>query len=207
MHPEPSSENSSEHLDYAPAILKLLQGPLYSDDRHWDQLQSHLTPIKAYFGNIGLELRNYDTDGFAYLTQPDPDPESNLTPLPRLTTRRQLSFKTTVLCVLLREQLLQFDTSAATGRPVLNIEKIRDLLQPYLANNHASENNEDKFRKEVDSLVRQMLDLGFLKALKGQDENYEIRAIIKAKIDAEMLTHLQAKLQAKLTPDHDESDA
>ncbi|WP_193198996.1 DUF4194 domain-containing protein [Nostoc sp. MG11] len=183
-------------VTYAPVILKLLQGVIYSDDPYWDRLQSYLTPIKEYFGKVGLEVRNYEVEGFAYLEQPAPDSEDKSEPLPRLTARRQLSFKVTVLCVLLREALQQFDASDATGRLVLNIEKIRNLLQPYLPEG----NNEENFRREVDELVNKVGDLGFLRQLSGQDKNYEVRPILKAKIDADTLTHLKQKLEAYANP-------
>lgn len=176
---------------YAPVILKLLQGVVYSDDPHWERLQSYLTPIKEYFAKIGLRVQNYETEGFAYLEQPDPNPDECSESLPRLTVRRQLSFRVTVLCVLLREQLRQFDASDATGRLVLSIAKIRDLLQLYLPEG----NNEERFRREVDGLVKQVTELGFLKRLSGQDENYEVRPILKAKIDADMLELLRQKLE------------
>lgn len=184
MQPQPP-------LPYAPVILKLLQGVIYSDDSHWERLQSYLTPIKEYFGKIGLEIRNYEADGFAYLEQPDPDPEDKSEPLPRLTARHRLSFKVTVLCVFLREALWQFDASDATGRLVLNIEKIREMLRLYLPEG----NNEEKFRREIDGLVKQVQELGFLKPLSGQDE-YEVRPILKAKIDADTLALLKQKLEA-----------
>lgn len=181
---------------YAPVVLKLLQGAIYSDDPHWERLQTYLSPIKEYFGKIGLEVRNYEVDRFAYLEQPDPDPEDKSEPLPRLTARHQLSFRVTVLCVLLRQALQQFDASDATGRLVLNIEKIRNLLHPYLSEG----NNEDRFRREVDGLVEQVQKLGFLRLLSGQDENYEVRPILKAKIDADTLTRLKQKLEAYANP-------
>jgi Domain of unknown function (DUF4194) len=176
---------------YAPVIIKLLQGAIYSDDPHWERLQSYIAPVKEHFGKIGLQVQNYETEGFAYLEQPDPDPEDRSEPLPRLTVRRQLSFKVTVLCVLLREQLRLFDSSDATGRLVLNIEKIRDLLQPYRPDG----NNESRFRQDVDGLVKQSIELGFLKLLSGQDENYEVRPILKAKIDADTIERLKQKLE------------
>jgi Domain of unknown function (DUF4194) len=176
---------------YAPVILKLLQGAVYSDDPHWERLQSYITLVTEHFGKIGLQVQNYQTEGFAYLEQPDSDPEDPSEPLPRLTVRRQLSFKVTVLCVLLREQLRQFDTSDATGRLVLSVEKLRDLLQPYLSDG----NNEEKLRQEVDRLVNQSVELGFLKSLSGQDKNYEVRAILKAKIDADTIERLKQKLE------------
>jgi hypothetical protein len=185
---------------YAPVVLKLLRGVIYSDDPHWERLQSYLTPIKEYFGKIGLEVQHYETEGFAYLDQPDSepdDPPETTEPLPRLIARRQLSFKVTVLCVLLREQLRLFDASDATGRLVVDMEKLRDLLQPYLP----AGNNEEKFRREVEGLTKQAIDLGFLKRLSGDRDNYEVRAILKAKIDADMLECLKQKLEADATPD------
>jgi len=185
-------------LPYAPVILKLLQGAIYSDDPHWERLQTYLTSVQEYFGKIGLNVQNYDMEGFAYLEQPEPDPEDRTEVLPRLTVRRQLSFRATVLCVLLREQLRQFDASDATGRLVLDIEKLRDLLQPYLPES----NNEEKFRRDVDGLVKQSTELGFLRRLSGDDENYEVRPILKAKIDADILTLLKQKLEAYANTPH-----
>lgn len=183
-------------LPYAPVILKLLQGALYSDESSWDRLQTYLTPIKDYFGKIGLEVRNYETEGFAYLEQPEPDPEEKTEPLPRLMVRHRLGFKVTVLCVLLRDEMLRFDSSEATGRLVLKIEIIRDLLKDYLP----ERNDEEKFRKEVNELVKQAQDLGFLKRLSGEEENYEVRAILKAKIDADTLDRLKQKLEVYANP-------
>lgn len=180
---------------YAPVIIKLLKGVIYSNDSHWNQLQSYLTSIKDFFSSIGLEVRNYETDGFAYLTQPDADPEDKLEPLPRLTTRHPLSFNMTIFCTLLREELRQFNESEATGQLVIGIDKIRDLIQPYFPDN----NNEEKFRRSVNSLVKQAQDLEFLRQLSGQDDKYEIRAILKAKIDAETLTNLKQKLEQYAT--------
>ena len=176
---------------YAPVVLKLLQGVLYSDDLHWDRLQSYLSSIEDYFAQIGLRLENYENEGFAYLSQPEPDPDVPGEPLPRLTARRRLNFKLTVFCVLLREQFLQFDASADTGRLVLDIERIRDLLRPYLP----EENNEANFRRKVTMIVKQAVELGFLKQLASEEENYEVRSILKAKIDAEMLERLKQKLE------------
>ena len=182
---------------YAPVIIKLLKGVIYSNDSHWNQLQSYLTPIKDFFSSLGLEVRNYETDGFAYLTQPEADPEDEFEPLPRLTKRHPLSFRMTIFCILLREELRQFNASEATGQLVIGITKIRDLLQPYFPDS----NNEEKFRRSVNSLVKQAQELEFLRQLSGQDDKYEIRAILKAKIDAETLTNLKQKLERYATID------
>ncbi len=187
----PSESVQQSIQPYAPVVLKLLQGVIYSNDLHWDRLQSYLSQIEDYFARIGLQVKNYETEGFAYLSQPDADPDLLGDPLPRLTARRRLNFKLTVFCVLLREQLLQFDASADTGRLVLDIERLRDLLQPYLP----AENNESNFRRNVMQIVNQALELGFLRRLASEEENYEVRPILKAMIDAEMLENLKEKLE------------
>ena len=179
---------------YAPVVIKLLQGVVYSDDLpYWDQLQSYLTPVSEYFGKIGLRVQNYEIQGFAFLEQPDPDPDDPPSDrLPRLTIRHRLSFKATVFYVLLREQLRQFDASDDTGRLVMSMEELRDMLAPYLP----EENNEAKFRSDVKRLVNAAVkDMGFLQPLSGSEDNYEVRPIIKAKIDAEMLERLKQKLE------------
>jgi Domain of unknown function (DUF4194) len=175
---------------------------MYSDDSHWDRLQTYLSPVQEYFSKIGLAVRNFDIDGFAYLEQPDPDPEEKLEPLPRLTARYRLSYRVTVLCVLLRDRLRLHDASDAISRLVLSLEELRDLVQPYLQ----ERNNEEKFRKEVSSLVKQAVELGFLRQLAGDAENYEIRPIIKAKIDADMLVNLVQKLETYAHSAKDEED-
>ena len=96
-----------------------------------------------------------------------------------------------MLCVVLREKLRQFDASGTTGQLVIDIEEIRDLLQPYLPEN----NNEDKFRRTVNNLVNQAKELGFLRQLSGQETKYEIKPLLKAKIDAETLTKFKQKLE------------
>ena len=120
--------------------------------------------------------------------------------------RHRLSFKATIFYVLLREQLRQFDASDATGRLVLSMEELSDLLQPYLPD----DNNEVKLRREVKALVQKTVrETGFLRRLSGDDSNFEVCPIIKAKIDAEMLERLKQKLEeyAETLNDDAETDA
>ncbi len=176
---------------YAPVIIKLLKGVIYNDDTHWENLQSNLNPIRDYFAKIGVDLYNDDRAGFAYLTQPrEIEIEGKKEILPRLTISHKLGLKITIFGVLLRIELQQFDASEQIGKAVISLEKIRELLEPYLENN-----NEQKFRNEVKSLIKSAIDLGILKELSGQDAKYEIMRIIKAKIDAENLEQLKQKLE------------
>jgi hypothetical protein len=184
---------------YAPALIKLLQGIVYHDDPHWGLLLQHQAAIMEYFGRMGLEVYLDESEGFAYLQQPDAiEDDSQAIALPRLTRRDRLSYGVTLLLVLLREALLQFDASEPQGdRLVLTIEQLRDLQRPF----YRERSDETRLIKTLDSAVNRVVELGFLKRLSGDDERYEVRRIIVAKIGADVLADIKAKLQH-----HAESD-
>ena len=115
---------------YAPAILRLLREIIYAGDKEWELLLSYQPAVLRHFAEIGLQLQVDEAEGYAYLTQPDADPENkdSLT-LPRLVTRRPLTYDATLLVVLLREALQQFDANRPDeSRLVLSAPQIRDML-------------------------------------------------------------------------------
>lgn len=188
--------NSNVITAYAPVIIKLLQGPLFSDEAsYWNLLLSHSEQIQAYFAQIGLALQLYEEDGFAYLQQPIiEDDEGHIQILPRLTRRDRLTYHTTLLCVLLREQLDQFEASNLDGSAcLLTREQIRNLLLPFLP----ERTNELIVQKKIDATIGNVVDLGFLKRVteKTDIEYFEIRRIIKARVNTERLLEIKEKLQ------------
>ena len=182
---------SDELLPYAPLILKLLQGVVYYDDRHWEQLISYATPLRRHFSAIGLELHLDETEGFAYLSQPDGE-EANAD-LPRLVRRIPLTYNATLLCVLLRESLQQFDTrSPDEPRHVLSRAQLHELMQLFFA----EQTDMTRLERHLDSAIRQVENIGFLRKLNNENEElYEVRRIIKAKISAEQMADIRAQLQ------------
>jgi len=98
-------ETNSNRALYAHVIIKLLQGPVYSDDKAaWKDLRAWGTAISDYFSRIGIELIISETDGFARVVQPETD-EHDENPLPRLMRKQSMNYETTLLCVILREML------------------------------------------------------------------------------------------------------
>lgn len=180
---------------YAPVILKLLQNPLFSDEAAaWNMLLSHLTPVQEYFARIGLEVRLNEEDGYAYLHQPAiEDDEGQTITLPRLTRRDRLTYHATLLCVLLREWLDQFESSHLdAGKCTITDLQIRELLLPFLP----ARTDERAVQRRIDSAVERLSDLGFLKRMPNTDRPtyFEVRRILKAKIDAEKLAEIKEKL-------------
>ncbi|HXR65715.1 MAG TPA: DUF4194 domain-containing protein [Ktedonobacteraceae bacterium] len=179
---------------FAPAVIRLLQGPLYSDDATpWKILVQYYDQVRLYCGQIGLELQLHEEDGYAYLRQPEwEDDEGHAIELPRLTRRQPLSRDVSMLCVLLREQLLLFETGSVGGSAcLLSREQIRELLLPALP----ERNNELLLQKRIDSLIERVAELGFLKKVTRLGQDYfELRRILKAKINADQLVELKERL-------------
>ncbi|HLV97684.1 MAG TPA: DUF4194 domain-containing protein [Ktedonobacterales bacterium] len=180
---------------YAPVILKLLQSPLYHDDAAaWTLLLTHLAAIQDYFARIGLEIHVHETEGFAFLHQPElEDDDGQRIVLPRLTRRDKLSYPVTLLCILLREQLDLFDASMPdSDRLILTRDQMTDLLRPFLR----EYTDERVLMQRITALLGRVVDLSFLRPITStSEERYEVRRILKAKIDSEKLAEIRRKVQ------------
>jgi hypothetical protein len=180
---------------FAPAAIKLLQGVLYDDDRAaWNALLTYQVAVQEYFARIGLQLYLNEPDGFAFLRQPELEREDG-TPvaLPRLVRRDRLSYDLTLLCVLLRERLDQFDASTPdSDRLLLSAEELRELMRPFVR----ERGNELALIKKLDETAGRAADLGFLRRQQlAGEEVWEVRRIVKARIDADLLPEIKARLE------------
>jgi hypothetical protein len=198
---------SNSVVAYAPIIIKLLQGPLFSDElTTWNLLLKHVGEVQTHFAQIGLEVRVHEEDGFAYLHQPPlEDDEGHMLSMPRLVRRDRLNYHTTLLCVLLREQLDQSESSDLDSSScVLTKKQIQDLLLPFLP----ERTNEMTAYKRIDATIGHVVELGFLKRMThlADAEYFEVRRIIKARITAEQLLDIKEKLQRYGTPLSESSD-
>jgi hypothetical protein len=188
---------SEELLPYTSLILKLLQGVVYYDDKQWEQLISYAAPIRRHFAAIGLELHLDEAEGYAYLTQPE-DEESSVN-LPRLVRRMPLTYNATLLCVLLRESLQQFDArSPDEPRHILSRDQIQEMMQFFFV----EQTDMTRLERQIDSAIRQVENIGFLKKLNNENEElYEVRRIIKAKISADTLADIRDQLKGYVEED------
>jgi len=182
---------------YAATVIKLLQGVMYQDDTAWSLLLTHQVVVRDYFGKIGVELYLDEGEGFAFLEQPD-NPDETVKGLPRLVRRNKLTYEVTLLCVLLRESLQQFEArGSASSRHVLSVEQMRDLMRPF----YREQSNEAKVWSNFESSVGQLVKLGFLKQLSNKDL-YEVRRILKVKISADILVDIKEKLLTQAEKQH-----
>lgn len=211
---------TTQTLPYAAVVLKLLRGVLYFEDKEWEPMLTHQTPVRNHFEGIGLALRIDEGEGYAYLEQPDLDDDSACDngggqSLPRLVNRTRMAYEATLLSVLLREELLNFDArEAGLEQLVLSKAQIREMIQPFFP----EQTDMTKVTKRIDKVIGQVIKVDFLRPLKNsatkssmtqddEDDLYEVRRIIKAKISADALVEIRNKLLAHVQPEHVQSDS
>lgn len=173
------------------AIVRLIQGVVYreSDEDTWIALERHSAAVRDHFAAIGVEVVVDDAEGYAYLRTP-PDVEGE-EPLPRLVRRRRLTYNVSLLLVLLRKRLVEFETSGSEGKLVFTTEQIVEMLRLFLADS----TNEARVVDTASATIKKAAELGFLRQLRGQADTWEVRRILKAYVDAETLSDFAGKLR------------
>lgn len=104
--------------------------------------------------------------------------------------RRQLSYPVSLLLALLRKKLVEHDAGGGDPRLILSREQIVELIRVFLP----ASANEAKLVDRVHADINKVVELGFLRRLRGQDNQYEVRRIIKAYVDAQWLAEFDQRL-------------
>ena len=181
---------------YAPSLVKLLKGPVYSDSGDaWEQILRHRVPIEDYFGQVGLELVVAEHDGLSFLRRrrrADDGSSCDDNEVPELVARRELPYTASLLCVLLLEELYRFEAgSSGESRLVIDRSKIRDLAAPYLPR----KTNEAKQADALDAQINRLIQYGFLRPIGSGSNELEVTKLLKYKIDAEVLSEALERLK------------
>lgn len=132
-----------------------------------------------------------EAEGYAYLRQrPQSDQETES--LPRLVQRRQLGYVMSLLLALIRKKMAEHDATDGDTRLILSRDQIVDLVQVFLM----AGANEAKTVDRVDADINRIVELGFLRRLHGQEDQFEVRRILKAFVDAQWLADFEQRLAA-----------
>jgi len=156
------------NTDAKEAIIILLKGVFYRDSnpKAWVELtDSSYGAIKDYLEMIGLDLVIDESEGYGYLKNIIFEDETQS--LPKLITARELSYKVSLLCALLRKEIVEQDMQNENLRAIMSKEDIKKELQLYLPTKY----NETKIDKEIEGIIKKVEVLGFLKKLKNQEQN------------------------------------
>lgn len=193
-------------------LIKLLQGFLLQEDKQaWETLQLQQTFVREYFSTLGLHLHCDENEGYAFLRSIPMGENENgkvtdesaignvqqeeIVEKKKFTLMRKvpLSFEVSLLCVLLREALDQFDATVHDDhRLIIPKSDIYDLLKLYFPDKH----DETKLIKRWDSVINKVIELGFIRELKSDTSRIEVLRIIKAIIDAERIGEIKRAMQA-----------
>lgn len=175
-----------------PLVVSLFQGVLYreSAEQLWQALLDLQARVRDYCGVIGLELILDEAEGYAYLRQRVP--LQGAPDVPRLVQRRPLSFPVSLILVLLRKKLAEFDAVSADTRLVVARDDIVDQMRLFLPDTA----NEARLLDRMDTHLGKVVELGFLRRLRGQEGQYEVRRVLKAFVDAQWLDDFAQRLDS-----------
>ena len=166
---------------YARAVVCLLKGPVDASDRCWNDILHYQSEIQKYLFQIGLELIVKRDEGFAYLKQMTDENGNTLGLIPR----KPLGFECSVLVIILREVLEEFDS---------NLDEL-NATECYITGKELKERIE--LFNELDTYIARIVQLGFL-IEKNQDNRvfYQIHRIIKEKVTIDQLVEFKKKLES-----------
>ncbi|MBS0645005.1 MAG: DUF4194 domain-containing protein [Verrucomicrobia bacterium] len=177
---------------YSHILVALLKGIVYShNEKVWNELLKHENEadVNKYFADINLELIIDKSEGYAYLKQRQSEDEEE--EAPKLIERRQLNFHVSLLCLLLRKHLIENDREGESSKAILTREEIIQLVKPF----YKETTNEANQQKQIEAAMKRVIDEGFLRKMKTEDEQYEINRIIKAFVNADVVKDSLDKLQ------------
>lgn len=173
-------------------VVPLLKGVLYREDNPglWDALVHLQASVRDYVAILGLELMFDEAEGYAFLRSRQSEDEDGQSAIPRLVARRQLSYPVSLLLVLLRKKLAEFDAGGGDTRLILSRDEVVELIRIFLP----AGSNEVKLIDQVDGTLNKIAELGFIRRLRGQGQMIEVRRIIKAFVDAQWLADFDERL-------------
>lgn len=183
---------------YAKPAVKLLQGPVFEDQQDfWNDIMQYQVELAQYFEKIALDLVIDKRDGYAYLKQIALDESGSTIGLIR---RIPLTYDLTLVGVLLREWLLEFESNdLETVNLYITPKQFRDRMEMFFK----EKANELKFIKDLNRHLDQFVEMGFLKlvhkdGVNTDDYRYEVKRIIKARITPEELSQFKQQLEDEL---------
>ncbi|HEX6429129.1 MAG TPA: DUF4194 domain-containing protein [Niastella sp.] len=181
-------------LPYTSVLIKLLKGPIeYVEKSAWEKLIQYKVELTTFLPQLGLTLVLDEQDGYAYVKHLQTDEEEN--PVTWIQ-RRSLTYEESVMLVLLREMMAEFEVGEATNRELIKKRReIKEYAELFFKENASRV----KFLKEIDRLIDKAEENGFLDKTEHHDladeQKFRIKKIIKAKVSSEELDLFYQQLQ------------
>lgn len=189
-----ATEDASPTYDLSAVVVPLLKGVTYraDDAAHWHALLQLQGRVRDHVAVLGLGLSLDEAEGYAFLRSLPESADPAALKLPRLVARRPLSFALSLLLAMLRKKLAEFDAAGGDTRLILSREQIVELLRVFMPEG----TNQTRLIDQVDAQLNKVIELGFVRRLRGQDGMFEVQRILKAFVDAQWLAEFDARLAA-----------
>jgi len=107
-----------------------------------------------------------------------------------LVPRRPLGYGVCLVLVLLRKKLAESDAKTGETRLMVSRDDILELTRVFLPDTA----NEARQLDRVDAHINKIVEMGFLRRLRGREDQFEVRRILKAFVDAQWLGELESRL-------------
>jgi hypothetical protein len=173
-------------------VVSLMKGiaDRENDPVLWQSLIGIQARVRDYVACLGLDLVLDEAEGFAYLRQRPA--EEGAAELPRLVPRRQLGYQVSLMLALLRKKLAEFDATSGEARLILGRNDIVEMMRVFLAETA----NQVRLNDRIGADINRVVDMGFLRRLRGTNDRFEVRRILKAFVDAQWLADFDQRLTA-----------
>lgn len=186
-----TAPRTKDEPDLSLVVTHLMKGVVYADthEKVWRQLLQLQAQVRDYVAVIGPTVIIDEAEGYAFLraTETAEDEERSI---PRLIPRRALSFHVSLLLALLRKKLAEFDAAGTDSKLILTREQIVELLRTFLPES----TNEARLVDQIDGYLTKVVELGFLRRIKGAESTFEVRRILKAFVDGQWLAEFDQRL-------------
>lgn len=184
--------NEEKIQPYSRALVRLLKGVVERDDCVWNEIIQYQAEIQKYLNVIGLVLIVKRDEGFAFLKQMKLEDDTTL----NITSRRKLGFEVSVIIIILRQLLEDFDsdpTKSQSTDKYVTVEEIRDEVEMVLPQKF----NKVKFEKDLSNNIDKVVSLGYLVDTKQSESNprYKIHRIIKEKVTLDDLIDFKHQIE------------
>ncbi|MCV7125492.1 DUF4194 domain-containing protein [Mycobacterium lacus] len=169
-----------------------MKGVVYRDthEKVWQHLVALVPRVSDYVATLGLVVVVDESEGYAFLRSKPDDPDGEDEAVPRLIPRHALSFHTSLMLALLRKKLAESDAADDGFRLILSRDQILDMMVMFMP----TSTNEAKVTDQIDRTIAKAVDLGFLRRMPKQDNQFEVRRVLKAFVDGQWLSDLDARL-------------
>lgn len=176
-----------DDLEFSKSLVSLFRGVVMKQDNLilWQSILKNRARIEDYIQKLGLVFILDDIDGFCYLQQTREETE-----IPKLVARHRLSYHASLLLVLLRKRMQEFDLQNDDAKLIMTNSELVQELRVFLKDTQ----DEVKLQNTIKTAIQKIVDLGIIRPVGKEEQSYEVLRILRSFVDADLLGSIEEKL-------------